>query len=90
MGKTITEKILSVKSGKDLKAGDSAFITVDLVVGTDGTTPLAISEFKKINGYHVKYPERVVIVNDHFVPAKDIKTAQAIKMLNTFVKRITT
>lgn len=86
MGKTIAEKILSVKSGKNLKAGDSAFITVDLVVGTDGTTPLAISEFEKINGCHVKYPERVVIVNDHFVPAKDIKTAQAVKMLNTFVK----
>lgn len=86
MGKTIAEKILSAKSEAELKAGDAAFITVDLVVGTDGTTPLAISEFEKINGCHVKYPERVVIVNDHFVPAKDIKTAQAVKMLTAFVK----
>lgn len=86
MGKTIAEKILSARSGKDLKAGDSAFITVDLVVGTDGTAPLAISEFKKIKGCHVRYPERVVIVNDHFVPAKDIKTAQAVRKLTEFVR----
>lgn len=86
MGKTIAEKILSTKSGEDLKAGDSAFITVDLIVGTDGTAPLAISEFEKIKGCHVRYPERVAIVNDHFVPAKDIKTAQAVKMLTAFVK----
>ena len=82
---TITEKIFAEHSGRDIvKAGELINAKVDVALANDITGPIAISEFKKIGVERVFDPSRVVLVPDHFVPNKDIKSAQQAKIVRDF------
>ena len=72
--KTISEKILSVKSGTDARAGDIVVCDVDLVIGTDASSPMAIGYFEKMGGHHLFDAERVVFALDHYSPPSTPKT----------------
>jgi 3-isopropylmalate/(R)-2-methylmalate dehydratase large subunit len=84
---TITEKILAVHAGKkSVSPGDLLNIRIDLALGNDITAPLAIQAFKKIGARKVFHRDRVVLVPDHFTPAKDILSAEQCKILREFAK----
>lgn len=85
---TITEKILAAHAGKDrVEPGELINVRVDLVLANDITAPVAIREFEKIGVNRVYDPERVTLVPDHFVPNKDIKSAEQAKMLREFSRK---
>ncbi|HOO55592.1 MAG TPA: 3-isopropylmalate dehydratase large subunit [bacterium] len=85
MGMTITEKILAAHSGRDsVKPGDLILAECDLMLGHDVTAPPAIKEFRKIGVDKVRDPGRLVLVNDHFVPNKDIDSAEQAKVMREF------
>ncbi|MGI6284405.1 3-isopropylmalate dehydratase large subunit [Neomoorella humiferrea] len=87
MGMTITEKILAAHAGLEhVEPGQLINAKVDLALGNDITAPLAIQEFKKLGLKQVFDPERVVLVPDHFTPAKDIKSAEQAKILRDFAR----
>lgn len=84
---TITEKIFAAHAGLDeVKAGDLITAKVDITLANDITAPVAIKEFRKIGVDKVFDKERVVFVPDHFVPNKDIKSAEQVKMIREFSK----
>ena len=85
---TITEKIFAAHAGLDeVKAGDLITAKVDITLANDITAPVAIKEFKKIGVDKVFDKERVVFVPDHFVPNKDIKSAEQVKMIREFSRQ---
>jgi 3-isopropylmalate/(R)-2-methylmalate dehydratase large subunit len=69
LGKTIAEKILSNKSGQDVKANDIVIADLDFVMGQDGTSPLAIKAFENMQAKRVFDPERIAMVIDHSSPS---------------------
>ncbi len=86
MGMTATQKIFARHAGrKSVAAGELITADVDLVLGNDITSPVAIAEMKKA-GERVLDPDRVVLVLDHFVPAKDIKSAEQCKIVRDFAR----
>ncbi|MCL6447648.1 MAG: 3-isopropylmalate dehydratase large subunit [Armatimonadetes bacterium] len=88
MGMTITEKILAAAAGKKaVRPGELVNAKVDLVLGNDITAPMAIQEFEKIGVAEVFDRDRVVLVPDHFVPNKDIKSAEQAKIVREFARR---
>lgn len=85
MGMTMTQKILAAHSGRDsLQAGEMVLAELDLVLGNDVTSPVAIEEFEKAGCEKVFDPQRVALVMDHFTPNKDIKTARQVKRVRDF------
>ncbi|MBO8126306.1 MAG: 3-isopropylmalate dehydratase large subunit [Firmicutes bacterium] len=87
MGMTLTEKILAAHAGKErVEPGELVNCRVDLVLGNDITAPVAIEEFSKIGVKEVFDRDRVVLVPDHFVPNKDIKSAEQAKVLRDFAR----
>lgn len=85
MGMTMTQKILAAAAGLDsVKAGQLIEAKLDLVLGNDVTTPVAIKEFNKIGIDKVFDKEKIAIVPDHFTPNKDIKSAEHCKMVREF------
>ncbi|MEW6275968.1 MAG: 3-isopropylmalate dehydratase large subunit [Bacillota bacterium] len=88
MSLTITEKILAAAAGKkSVRPGELVNVKVDLVLGNDITAPMAIQEFEKIGVPEVFDRDRVVLIPDHFVPNKDIKSAEQAKILRDFARR---
>lgn len=88
MGMTITQKILAAHSGrKSVEPGELINCKVDVVLGNDVTTPVAIREFEKIGVPSVFDKEKVVIVPDHFTPNKDIKSAEQAKTVREFARK---
>jgi 3-isopropylmalate/(R)-2-methylmalate dehydratase large subunit len=86
-GATIAEKILAAHSGKDkVSPGEFLSVRVDLVMANDITAPIAITEFERIGVTKVFDPERVVLVADHFVPNKDIPSAEQAKLMREFAR----
>jgi 3-isopropylmalate/(R)-2-methylmalate dehydratase large subunit len=84
---TITEKILVTHAGKKkIIPGELVDVRLDLALGNDITAPLAIKAFKEIGVRKVFNRDRVVLVPDHFTPAKDILSAEQCKMLREFAK----
>ena len=84
---TITEKIFAAHAGLDeVKAGDLITAKVDVTLANDITGPVAIKEFKKIGVDKVFDKDRVMFVPDHFVPNKDIKSAEQVKMIREFAR----
>jgi 3-isopropylmalate/(R)-2-methylmalate dehydratase large subunit len=84
---TITEKILAAHSGKKrVSPGELLNVRIDLALGNDITAPLAIKAFKEIGVKRVFHRDRVVLVPDHFTPAKDIPSAEQCKTLREFAK----
>lgn len=85
MGMTMTQKILAAHAGLDcVKAGQLIEANLDLVLGNDITTPVAVKEFRKIGVDKVFDKSKVAIVPDHFTPNKDIKAAEQCKFIREF------
>jgi len=77
MGMTMTQKILADKAGLDrVSAGQLIKVKLDLVLGNDITSPVAINEFDKGGFDHVFDKNKIALVMDHFTPNKDIKAAE--------------
>jgi len=85
---TITEKIIAAHSGKsEVRPGEFVFARVDLALGNDITAPIAIQEFEAAGFSRVFDKEKIVLIPDHFTPAKDIKSAQVAKVLRDFARK---
>ncbi len=85
MGMTMTQKILAAHAGvENVKVGQLISAKLDLVLGNDITTPVAVNEFKKAGFDGVWDKDRIAIVLDHFVPNKDIKAAEQAKQCREF------
>ena len=83
---TIAEKILAAHSGrKQVSAGEFINCQVDMVLSNDITAPIAIKEFRRL-GVKVFDPKKIVMVPDHFVPNKDINSAEQAKILREFAR----
>ena len=85
MGMTMTQKILAAHAGlESVEAGQLISASLDIVLGNDITTPVAVNEFKKAGFDGVFDKDRIAIVLDHFVPNKDIKAAEQSKQCREF------
>ncbi|MGI6050026.1 MAG: 3-isopropylmalate dehydratase large subunit [Acetivibrionales bacterium] len=85
MGMTITQKILAAHAGLDkVVPGQLIEANLDLVLGNDITTPVAVNEFRKTGFNKVFDTKKVAIVPDHFTPNKDIKAAEQCKLIREF------
>ncbi len=85
MGMTMTQKILAAHAGLDkVTAGQLIRAKLDIVLGNDITTPVAVNEFNKAGFESVFDKDKVAIVLDHFVPNKDIKAAEQSKQCREF------
>lgn len=88
MGMTITEKILAAHAGKEsVSPGELIEVNIDIVMGHDLSTPLAIHEMERIGAKKVFDPEKIILVPDHFTPNKDVKAAESCKRMREFAKR---
>lgn len=88
MGMTMTQKILAAHAGlAEVKAGQLIEAELDLVLGNDITSPVAINEMKKMNRQTVFDKDKIALVMDHFIPNKDIKSAENCKCCRDFACR---
>nr|QGT50993.1 3-isopropylmalate dehydratase large subunit [uncultured Firmicutes bacterium] len=85
MGMTMTQKILAAHAGLDsVKAGQLIRAKLDMVLGNDVTTPVAVKEFRAAGFDKVFDKDKISIVLDHFTPNKDIKSAEHCKYVREF------
>ena len=88
MGMTMSQKILAAHAGlSEVKAGQLIEADLDLVLGNDITSPVAINEMKKIDKQTVFDKDKIALVMDHFIPNKDIKSAENCKCCREFACR---
>ena len=88
MGMTMTQKILAKHAGlSEVKAGQLIEGKLDLVLGNDITTPVAITEFEKAELTQIFDRDKIAIVLDHSTPCKDIKSAQLCAQARSFAKK---
>ena len=88
MGMTMTQKILAAHAGLDhVEAGQLIEAELDLVLGNDITSPVAIHEMDKMKADTVFHKEKIALVMDHFIPNKDIKSAEHCKCVREFACR---
>ena len=88
MGMTMTQKILAAHAGMDsVEAGQLIEARLDLVLGNDITSPVAIKEMEKMKVNGVFDKDKIALVPDHFVPNKDIKSAEHCKCVREFARR---
>lgn len=88
MGMTMTQKILADHANLEhVVAGQLIDAKLDMVLGNDITSPVAIKEFEKYGFTSVYHPAKVTMVMDHFAPNKDIKAAQQCKSCRSFARR---
>lgn len=88
MGMTMTQKILAAHAGlAQVKAGQLIEADLDLVLGNDITSPVAINEMQKMKNQTVFDKDKIALVMDHFIPNKDIKSAENCKCCRDFACR---
>ena len=88
MGMTMSQKILAAHAGlEEVKAGQLIEADLDLVLGNDITSPVAINEMKKMDRKTVFDKDKIALVMDHFIPNKDIKSAENCKCCREFACR---
>ena len=88
MGMTMTQKILADHAGlESVAAGDLIEASLDLVLGNDVTTPVAINELDKFTKKDVFDITKIALVMDHFTPNKDIKSAEHVKQVREFAMK---
>ncbi len=88
MGMTMTQKILAAHAGlSEVRAGYLIEAKLDVVLGNDVTTPVAVGVFEKAGFTKVFAPEKIVITLDHYTPCKDIKSAELSKTSRDFAKK---
>lgn len=84
MKQTITEKIFSDHVGRAVKAGEIVDSKIDMVIGNDITTPISIKAFRESGAKKLANPDGFAIVMDHYIPAKDILSANQAKISRDF------
>lgn len=84
MKQTITEKIFSDHVGHEVKAGQIIDSKIDMVIGNDITTPISIKAFRESGAKSLANPDGFAIVMDHYIPAKDILSANQAKISRDF------
>ncbi len=83
----LAEKILAAHAGKKhVSPGEFISAKVDVILANDITAPIAIREFRKLDQKKVFDPKKIVLVPDHFVPNKDIASAEQSKILRDFAR----
>ena len=88
MGMTMVEKIIAAHTEHEtVKPGQIVNARVDMILGNDVTTPVAIREFEKTGVDKVFDKDRIAIVPDHFTPNKDIKSAEQVRMIREFARK---
>ena len=87
MGQTITEKIFSEHVGRTVHAGEIVRSPIDMVIGNDITTPISIKAFEESGAEKLANPDGFSIVLDHFIPAKDIASANQARISRDFAKK---
>ena len=87
MGQTIIEKIFSEHIGKKVYAGEIVRSNIDMVIGNDITTPISIKAFEDSGIESLANPDGFSIVLDHFIPAKDIASANQARISRDFAKK---
>ncbi|MDD5157643.1 3-isopropylmalate dehydratase large subunit [Sulfurimonas sp.] len=87
MGQTITEKIFSEHVGHKVFAGEIIRCNIDMVIGNDITTPISIKAFEDSGATKLENPDGFSIVLDHFIPAKDIASANQARISRDFAKK---
>jgi 3-isopropylmalate/(R)-2-methylmalate dehydratase large subunit len=87
MAQTITEKIFSEHVGKTVYAGEIVRSPIDMVIGNDITTPISIKAFEESGAKSLANPDGFSIVLDHFIPAKDIASANQAKISRDFAAK---
>ncbi len=88
MGKTISEKIIEQHcDSSNIRAGQIVKAYVDLAMGNDVSGPIAVNIFKEMKARDVAQRDRIVLVADHFVPNKDVKSAEQVKIIREFARR---
>lgn len=89
MPSTIVEKILAAHAGVDeVSPGELINAKIDFALGNDITAPIAIEAFKEIGSPKVFDPSRIALIADHFVPNKDIETAEQVKRMREFAREL--
>jgi len=84
MGQTITEKIFSAHAGREVYAGEIVRVDIDMIIGNDITTPISIRAFEQSGAKKLAKPDNFCIVMDHYIPAKDIASANQAKISREF------
>jgi len=84
MGQTITEKIFSEHIKDEVKANQIVRCKIDMIIGNDITTPISIKAFRESGAKKLANPDNFAIVMDHFIPAKDIASANQAKISRQF------
>ena len=84
MKQTITEKIFSDHVGKEVSAGEIIESKIDMVIGNDITTPISIKQFERSGAKKLANPDGFAIVMDHYIPTKDILSANQAKISRDF------
>jgi 3-isopropylmalate/(R)-2-methylmalate dehydratase large subunit len=87
MAQTITEKIFSEHVGREVYAGEIIRCNIDMVIGNDITTPISIKAFEDSGAEKLANPDGFSIVLDHFIPAKDIASANQARISRDFAKK---
>ena len=87
MGMTMSQKIIAAHCGKkSVKVGEFVEARLDVVLGNDITSPVAINEFHRMGAEKVFDKHKVILVPDHFTPNKDIKSAEQSKKVREFAR----
>ncbi len=84
MAQTMTEKIFSEHAGKEVHAGEIVRVDIDMIIGNDITTPISIRAFEESGVEELARPDNFCIVMDHYIPAKDIASANQAKISREF------
>jgi len=84
MGQTITEKIFSEHANREVRAGEIVRVDIDMIIGNDITTPISIKAFEESGAQKLARPDNFSIVMDHYIPAKDIASANQAKISREF------
>jgi len=84
MKQTMTEKIFSEHAGREVHAGEIVRVEIDMIIGNDITTPISIRAFEESGAEKMARPDNFCIVMDHYIPAKDIASANQAKISREF------
>jgi len=86
MGKTIAEKIFSLHTGKDVRAGELVVADIDFIMGQDGTAPLAVNSFREMGGKKAFDPSKVAFIIDHSAPSPNEGVSSLHKLMRQFAQ----
>ncbi|HHY96195.1 MAG TPA: 3-isopropylmalate dehydratase large subunit, partial [Firmicutes bacterium] len=84
---TAAQKILAAHGGRSyVEVGETVWVRVDWALANDITAPMAIEQMRAMGASRVFDPQRVILVPDHFLPAKDIASAEQARVMRRFAR----